>query len=350
MATIPIAEPQYLTTALRNAGVLGEASVRDVAVESDRQTLVSRILRLRLEYDGEPREAPGSIILKTAHPERVATGWEGGRKEVAFYRDVAAVMSPGMVPRCFEAHADDAARSWHLLLEDLTNSHMIASTWPLPPSLTQCERIIEARARFHAVWWDEPRLGASIGVRRDAGMVKQTMRNFGNLYERFAERLGDDLSAEHRALYERFQGATDPLIARYEARRDLTITHNDAHVWNCFMPRDGSRDVRLFDWDSWRIGVGASDLAYMIAVHWYPERRRRMERALLDRYHAALVECGVRGYDRQALDDDYRLAVLWQIATPVWQAAYDIPSVVWWNNMQRVLMAVDDLGCREWLA
>jgi hypothetical protein len=88
----------------------------------------------------------------------------------------------------------------------------------------------------------------------------------------------------------------------------------------------------------------------MMAVHWYPEQRRRMECALLDRYHATLVECGVHGYDRQALDDDYRLAVLWQIATPVWQAAYDIPPVIWWNNMQRVLLAVDDLGCRVWLA
>jgi len=29
-------------------------------------------------------------------------------------------------------------------------------------------------------------------------------------------------------------------------------------------------------------------------------------------------------YDRDALADDYRLSVLWQIATPVWQAAYDI--------------------------
>jgi len=46
-----------------------------------------------------------------------------------------------------------------------------------------------------------------------------------------------------------------------------------------------------------------------------------------DRYHAALVAHGVTGYDRRALDDDYRLSLLWQIATPVWQAAYEIP---WW--------------------
>ena len=39
----------------------------------------------------------------------------------------------------------------------------------------------------------------------------------------------------------------------------------------------------------------------MMAVHWYPDRRRRMERPLLDLYHRALLAHGVAGYDRRAL-------------------------------------------------
>jgi hypothetical protein len=27
----------------------------------------------------------------------------------------------------------------------------------------------------------------------------------------------------------------------------------------------------------------------------------------------------------------------------------DIPPVIWWNNLERILLAVDDLGCRELL-
>jgi hypothetical protein len=87
----------------------------------------------------------------------------------------------------------------------------------------------------------------------------------------------------------------------------------------------------------------------MMAMRWYPDLRRRMERPLLDRYHAALVAGGVRGYDRRALDDDYRLSVLWHITTPVWQATNDIPPVIWWNNLERILLAVDDLSCRDLL-
>jgi hypothetical protein len=116
------------------------------------------------------------------------------------------------------------------------------------------------------------------------------------------------------------------------------------------LPRDGGRDdVRLFDWDSWRIDTATDDLAYMMAMHWYPDRRQRLERSLLDRYHAALVANGVCGYDRSALDEDYRLSALWLLMRPVWQEANNIPPVIWWNNLERILLAIDDLGCSDFL-
>jgi hypothetical protein len=52
--------------------------------------------------------------------------------------------------------------------------------------------------------------------------------------------------------------------------------------------------------------VATDDLAYMMALHWFPDHRRRFERHLLDHYHTALIAHGVTGYDRRALDDDYR--------------------------------------------
>jgi hypothetical protein len=87
----------------------------------------------------------------------------------------------------------------------------------------------------------------------------------------------------------------------------------------------------------------------MMAMHWYPDRRQRLERRLLDRYHAALLSYGIRGYDRRALYDDYRSSVLFLLMLPVWQEAFNIPAVIWWNNLERILLAVDDLGCRDLL-
>jgi hypothetical protein len=247
------------------------------------------------------------------------------------------------------AHWDEETRDWRLLLEDLSDSHLIATTWPLPPTFAQCETIIEARARFHAHWWDDSRLGAAIGSWGDADAADRFLKRLGEKYAQFVDRMGDRLPRERRELYECLLASAPRLLARADSRRNVTIVHGDAHVWNCFLPRDGAADVRLFDWDSWRLGAGAEDLAYMMAVHWYPDRRRRMEGPLLDRYHAALLAHGVVGYNRRALDDDYRLSALWAIATPVFQAGAGIPPVIWWNNFERILLAVDDLGCRELL-
>ena len=75
-----------------------------------------------------------------------------------------------------------------------------------------------------------------------------------------------------------------------------------------------------------------NDLAYMMAIHWYPERRRRLERGLLDHYHAVLMENGVRGYSRTDMWEDYRLSVLWHTTTPVFQASLKLPAVIRWTT------------------
>jgi hypothetical protein len=257
-------------------------------------------------------------------------------------------MRTRLAPRCFEAHWDADRNTGHLLLEDFTETHVVATTWPLPPTNAQMQAILRARARFHAEWWNDPRLGTTVGT-PVAEAAKGELQGLADELKRFAFRLGDRLPRERRDLYDRFLAAAPDLLAS-RRRHNLTVVQGDAHVWNCFLPKDGgSDDVRLFDWDSWRVAPGSDDLANMMTLHWYPDHRRRIERPLLDLYHATLAEYGIV-YDRQTLDDDYRLSVLWQIATPVWQAAWRMPPVVWWNHLERVFMAVDDLGCRDLLA
>jgi hypothetical protein len=261
------AEPARLSEALRRCGALRDGVVRDVAVESSRATLLSRIIRLRLVYDGDAGGAPPSLIVKTGLPERSGGGWNAGRQEVAFYRDVAAAMPPRFVPRCFEAFFDADTTAWHLLLEDLTDSHVTVTTWPLPPTTQQCEHILQVLARVHAAWWDDRRLGVTIGAWLDADAIASYLQRFAERYASFTDHLGDRLSPERRALYEQFIEAAPRLLARYHSHRNMSLVHGDAHVWNYLLPRNGGDDVRLFDWDSWRIGVATNDLAYMMATH-----------------------------------------------------------------------------------
>jgi hypothetical protein len=340
------ANPEHLTDALRRSGSLGDGRVCNVVVENSRATILSRIIRLRLSYEGAAAGAPRSLILKTGLPERADAKWNAGRHEVAFYTQVAAVMVARLAPRCFEAVWDGDKNEWHLLLEDLTDSHFIATAWPLPPTIEDGKLIIGARARFHAEWWDDPRLGVSIGTWLPAD--DRQIQHFAAEFARFANRVGDRLPPERRKLFERLIEAGSRLNKRYHSHRNVTIVQGDSHIWNIFLPKGGaSDDVRIFDWDSWRVDVCTDDLAYMMALHWYPDLRRSFERPLLDHYHAELMAHGVTDYDQHALDDDYRLSVLWQIATPVWQAANNIPPWIWWNNLGRIFLAVDDLGCDD---
>lgn len=346
----PVAEADRLTEVLRRAGVLGDGRVTSVTVDKSFPTVLSQFFRLRLDYENASA-APASLILKTDLPNRPNTKWDSGRKEVAFYTEVGTATPAGLLPCCYDAHYETTTGAWHLLLEDLTCSHMIASQWPLPPTIAQSEAIVRAHARFKAAWWDDPRLGTAIGTWPDPAGIARWLQDLAQAYARFADAAGDRLSAAQRSLYERLFDQGPRLLERYLSRRNMTIVQGDSHVWNCFLPRDASvGTARLFDWDAWQLNVGAEDLAYMMAMHWYPDLRQRAERPLLDAFHAELVAHGVSGYDRRALQDDYRLAVLWLTTRPILHQAAGIPPVIWWNNLERIHLAVDDLDCRELMA
>ena len=335
---------------LRRCGVLGEGRVVAVDAEAPRDQLVSRIVRLRPSYDGASAAAPRSLILKIDLPGSVNDGpFLRGASEVTFYSKIAPAMPAGLVPRCFDAAWQADTRQWHLLLEDLADTHEIATQWPLPPDEMLCRQMVQTLARFHAAWWDDPRLGTTIGTRVDEETARQAMRRHAGAYERFADHLGDRLSRERRELYRHFFAKAHRVQARVLTHRNVTLVHGDAHVWNCFVPKDGSGDLRYFDWDTWRIGLASSDLAYMMATHWYRDRRRDFERPLLDHYHAALVAHGVQDYDRAALAEDYRRSVLMQLLMPVLQWSAGIPPWVWWSHLERIAAAVDDLDCRPLL-
>jgi hypothetical protein len=329
--------------------VLDDGRVVSVEAEAPRDQLLSRIVRLRLGYEGAAG-APRSLILKIGLPGDGNDGpFVRGVNEVAFYAKVAPAMPAGLVPRCFDSAWQAETRQWHLLLEDLTDTHEIATQWPLPPDEKLCRHMVRTLARFHAAWWDDPRLGGEIGTRLDAEAARQAMQRHAAAFERFADHLGDRLSRDRRELYERFFAATPGLQAGVLTHRNVTLVHGDAHVWNCFVPKDGSDDLRYFDWDTWRIGRASGDLAYMMATHWYPERRRRFERPLLDHFHAALLGHGVQGYDRAALAEDYRRSVLMHLLLPVLQMTSGIPPWVWWSHLERITAAIDDLDCRALL-
>lgn len=342
-------EASSLTAILHKAGMLDAGRVMSVRSVHSFPTVLSLFHRLKLDYEGPASGAPRHLYLKTGLPGSPGAAMDSGRREVAFYATVAPASPSGLLPRCFDAQTGDDG-AWHLLLEDLTDTHFIASQWPLPPAVAETEAIVRCRARFQAAWWDHPRLGNDVGHRPSDDEIDGWLKWLADLYEGFANALGDRLPPGRRALYEKLFAAAPQLLRRVRDWRHMTVIQGDAHVWNCFLPKDGAVETpRLFDWDGWRAAVGTEDLAYMIAMHWYPERRQRAEGRLLDAFQDELLTYGVAGYDRRALQDDYRLSVLWQTTRPIWMRSVGIPPSIWWSNLERIHLAADDLDCRALL-
>jgi hypothetical protein len=339
------ADPDHLTDVLRRHGVLSVGRVREVTSDAPKDTLISRIQRLKLAYDGPAQNAPSTLILKSNKP---GLPDPTAAREIQFYNAVAPATPAGLLLRCFDAVHSPHDNSWHLLLEDVTDTHRLATEPPLPPTEPHCRMIVGVLARFHAAWWDATKGSVSVVAPPDPAWIHDIRQRLERFWANLSDRLGDRLSADRRLIYERYLAA--PPLPRPATRKNLTIVHGDAHVWNVFLPNDDSEnDLRLFDWSNWRPGLPTFDLAYMMAVHWYPERRRRFERPLLDHYHATLLASGVKGYDRAALDHDYRHAVLIHLTTPLFLSDLRVPPVIWWGYLERIMLAIDDLGCRELL-
>lgn len=283
--------------------------------------------------------APTRAVLKVSH-----AGF--GQPELPFYENVAPQLNCAVVPAFYGGGVDEpTGRTW-LLMEDLSASHQRPSAAPLPPTFARSADIVQALARFHAAGWNEtwPDLGPTLWERlRSSEWLNAACAHL-------FDQAGDALDEGARDAYARFLQDFPTALAQADRLHGRTLIHGDAHVWNWMLPLDGGNDTpKLIDWDGWHVGVGVWDLAYMMAVQWDRGTRQRFETPLLDRYHAALCTCGVSGYSRDALQQDYRLAVLLHMRTPIARFARNMSPYVWWPQLTRIQHAVEDLRCLDLL-
>ena len=332
-------EPAWLTYALKAHGVLTRGQVVAVHKQAIHANTATAAL-LNIDYSDEASpSAPQRLFVKLGQR----------RIEVEFYNHIAPAMPESPAARCYEAVFSAKTGRSHLLFEDLSATHT-APEDELPPSLADTERLVDALAVFHAHWWHHPRLQGDIAaIAEDVpGHVAGVARDG---FPGFVDLLGDRLSTERRRLYERIVAAW-PLpsyTARLAACQAVTLVHGDTHYWNVLAPRDPAADrVRIVDWAVWHIGVGPFDLAYMLALSWFPERRARMEQGLLRRYHAHLLEQDVVGYDWDQCRLDYRTALIYHLLWPIFWHRY-LPASIWWYALEKGMLAFEDLGCEELL-
>jgi hypothetical protein len=343
--------PGWLTTRLRQNGYLVRGEVSKLSFKHSK-TFFSDIYRLEATYSTDAAPVPPSkLLLKTPFPDSEAS-LNMGRDEVAVYSELTRAMKDPPVVRCFDSVYSTETHRSHLLLEDLSQTHFQPEP-PLPPSKRHCELCAEALAQFHAFWWEHPNLGTKIGRLFDEASLKELAGQIQDALTNFTLFLDDRLSSRRRRDYENAL-AFLPVFwqSRLTSSKRNTLIHGDAHVWNMLHPRDPlTGRAYLIDLaTSNRIRPPTNDLAYMMALQWYPERRAIMEESLLRHYHQTLVSCGVKDYSWEDCWLDYRYSVITHLFTPVMQwAGGQIPPGVWWHNLERISEAYKDLSCAELL-
>jgi Ser/Thr protein kinase RdoA (MazF antagonist) len=99
------------------------------------------------------------------------------------------------------------------------------------------------------------------------------------------------------------------------AQEPTTMIHGDYRADNLFFEADGS--VAAVDFQLIGTGRGAYDLAYFVTQSIAPSDASTHERALFDRWIAALAAGGVPDVDLATAWDDYRAAALFCLVYPV---------------------------------
>jgi hypothetical protein len=334
--------PAWLTAALRGSGALGDDQVVGVEVVSSGTTPVSTVTRLALRYTGAT--VPRRLFLKTPKarlPREVTLNL--GQREVRFYHDLAPAMAGSPLIRCYSAAFDAERASWHLLLDDVTDTH---ATTPAPATFDACSAALEALAAVHARWWNRDPASSSDADRQqpDEPPLDQWQERTGESVDAFAAFLGDRLSARQRQIYAMVVDGLLDLRGR-RAQGPTTVVHGDAHLGNFLMPRErAAGPVYPCDWQDWWIAEPTRDAAYLIGKSWTPRQRAEVEQQLVRHYHARLEASGV-DYPWDGCWDDYRYSVVNLLLVPMGQWEIGIDAHVWWPHLQQGMAAFDDLDC-----
>jgi hypothetical protein len=296
--------------------------------------------RLRVTWKSEIG-VPEAVFAKLAPSDPLqremvlATGM--GRRESQFYAELADYM-PVRVATPYGSEWNEDGSAYLMLMEDLATSGCSFPTWKDAGVANIAGLMMDSLARLHAGFWESPRFGG------DLGWIEAPMRaGVGPLLVQSAlEQFADEMPAQFRALGELYIDQVEPLSDLLDSG-PRTLIHGDPHLGNLFV--DGQQ-VGMLDWACTARAPGLRDVAYFVCNSIPSELRREQERALLERYLAALSAAGAPSpsYD-EAFDRYRRYAVCSWIAATATAATGNRmqPIEVGMRAMKRATEAIIDL-------
>lgn len=342
---------EWLTDVLSRDGVLTNGKVTSFNVDTGSGNWSANAI-LYLQYTEEAQgDLPQRLFLKMVDADLDDEFF--GSSEVTYYTSDYVDVEDAPVIRCYDAAFSEEQKRYHLLLDDLSESHLEAAK--KVPTLEYGLALAEGLAAMHVRWWGAEKLREAQAPIHDAVHIRRFVEiaepGAGHILDRFSEELEPHWPDAILELYARHPQA---MIKRTLDANGFTLIHGDAGHNNILVPIEGSLPIYLidrqpFDW-SLTTWLGVYDLAYAMVLDWEVETRRRLERPILKHYQQKLKNRGIVNYSWKQLYDDYRLSVAMgvYIATEYCRGGVNerwLP--VWLPMLKRTLTACDDLDCRE---
>jgi hypothetical protein len=333
-------DPDWVTDAMRRAGVLPAGCVSGVAVSPWQETALSALDTVDLVYSSDatgPR--PARVLAK-----RVRPAFQGvGRREARFFTATRGLTLPSVGCLGWGRSLDTDMPV--VLLSDLRATHRDASTpWPSPPPPDEVAAALTALAQVHA---------AAVGPAATALDEAEHPDHWAQAWIGRARTCLPGFLARHGPI----PGVPDPeawlaalpgALARAHADpARWTLLHGDAHHWNVlhpWMPEDGG--PIWLDWQLWRIGLPAFDVAWMLGPNSEPVWRAEHEGAALTAYLRAARALGLPvelGRFRREL----ALALAFHLTVPITLSSAAVPEMLWRGMLRRGAAALADAGGLE---
>lgn len=338
--------PDWLTRELSRAGFLEDARVkaRKVTILGEGEGFLGVIARLALEFEGDPKQCPRSLVAKLPLAANRAMGEMLGvyEREVLFYQDLASsvpVRTPKLyfgaldrdrgsenqeaIMRAFERIPSWLAapaylagmwiarrkkRRYLVLMEDLAGCR--SGDQLEGASVDDCRLVLEHTARVHAAFWQSEKLHGHFWLLPQTIDVGSRNRLFQNSREDFLARFAHLELAALPTIADFIVAHGRELGRVLHENAPETINHCDLRLDNVFFVDGAPPDVVLFDWQLVRRGAAAYDVAYFVSSALPVEVGADGEESLLRAYYRELVAGGVSQYPFERFVEDYHRALV----------------------------------------
>ena len=278
----------WLTAVLTKSGALQSGSVARFELGQG-QGNWSTSASLTLTYaDGATGLCPAKLFLKMVETDTGDSDEFFGESEVTYYtRDYIDVPHAPLI-RCYDGAYSKENLCYHLLLDDVSSSHIEAAEKEV--TLEYGLALAEGLAALHGCWWGVERLDEARAPMHSAEHIQRFVSiaepGVGHILNRFSADLDPHWPDRLWELYAKHPQA---IIKRTEDPNGFTLIHADVGHNNILVPREGERPIYIIDRQpfNWSLTtwLGIYDLAYAIVLDWEIETRRRYEMRVLKHYH-----------------------------------------------------------------